>query len=448
VPLAILASLFALLLRGPAFTALPVNRTLQQPLHRIDQAAATRFAGLVGPAGVSQSYYGAATVASVEEQGASSSAIFAATALAAIALRASESESEPEKETVLTTDPEGRDRFVASAASCTAAAAASTASKAADGGVWEKIKLPVYTCLWYFFNIQYNLVNKQVLGFFPATWALSWWQLAAGIPIATVMWGTGILKKPKLTKDDLVTLAPIGAAHSAGQILTVASLGAVAVSFTHTVKALEPGVNAIASGLLLGQVFHPMVYASLLPVFAGVAMASAGEMSFTMFGFLTAFGSNFAFVLRNVLSTKFGDVGDMGEDKVTRKTNQLAVLTTVAALVLLPCVAFIPGGLTSVPAAWKSAMATGIAPTKAASMIALSGFHFFMYQMSSFWVLSCVQPITHSVLNTLKRIVIIIVSVIVFRNPVSWLSAAGTLTAIGGVLLYSLTKAHYAKQGK
>lgn len=421
-PLAILASLFALLLRGPAFTALPVNHTLQQPLHRIDQAAATRFAGLVGPAGVSQSYYGAATVASVEEQGASSTAILAATALAAIALRASGSESEPEKE--------------------------AADGGAADGGVWEKIKLPVYTCLWYFFNIQYNLVNKQVLGFFPATWALSWWQLAAGIPIAMVMWGTGILKKPKLTKDDLVTLAPIGAAHSAGQILTVASLGAVAVSFTHTVKALEPGVNAIASGLLLGQVFHPMVYASLLPVFAGVAMASAGEMSFTMFGFLTAFGSNFAFVLRNVLSTKFGDVGDMGEDKVTRKTNQLAVLTTVAALVLLPCVAFIPGGLTSVPAAWKSAMATGIAPTKAASMIALSGFHFFMYQMSSFWVLSCVQPITHSVLNTLKRIVIIIVSVIVFRNPVSWLSAAGTLTAIGGVLLYSLTKAHYAKQGK
>merc|ERR1719316_2083003 len=137
----------------------------------------------------------------------------------------------------------------------------------------------------------------------------------------------------------------------------------------------------------------------------------------------------------------------MGDDPITRKTNQLSVLTAVAALVLLPVVAVIPGGLTAVPAAWKAALATGVSSAKLASMLVLSGVHFFMYQMSSFWVLSRVQPITHSVLNTLKRIVIIIVSVIVFKNPVSFLSATGTLTAIGGVLLYSLTKAHFAKKG-
>eukprot|EP00415_Alexandrium_ostenfeldii_P004240 UN4240 len=77
-----------------------------------------------------------------------------------------------------------------------------------------------------------------------------------------------------------------------------------------------------------------------------------------------------------------------------------------------------------------------------------SGFHFFMYQMSSFWVLSCVQPITHSVLNTLKRVVIIIVSILVFRNPVTAQSAAGTGIAIAGVLIYSLTKSYFSKKGK
>eukprot|EP00415_Alexandrium_ostenfeldii_P003551 UN3551 len=76
-----------------------------------------------------------------------------------------------------------------------------------------------------------------------------------------------------------------------------------------------------------------------------------------------------------------------------------------------------------------------------------SGFHFFMYQMSSFWVLSCVQPITHSVLNTLKRVVIIIVSILVFRNPVTAQSVAGTGIAIAGVLIYSLTKSYFSKKG-
>merc|ERR1711972_49766 len=135
-----------------------------------------------------------------------------------------------------------------------------------------------------------------------------------------------------------------------------------------------------------------------------------------------------------------------GTESTERKTNQLAVLTAGATAVLLPIALVLPGGLLSAPAAWSKAIATGIPASKLLYMMVASGFHFFMYQLSSFWVLSCVPPITHSVLNTLKRVVIIIVSIIVFRTPVTFQSALGTATAIGGVLLYSLTKAHYAKK--
>lgn len=342
------------------------------------------------------------------------------------------------------------------AATALAAAAAASADGSAEEveektgfkAVFDKVKLPVFVGLWYFFNVQYNIQNKVLLKCFDATWAVSWIQLAAGIPIACSMWALGLLRTPKLTKSDFMKLVPQGVAHSAGQVMTVASLGAVAVSFTHVVKALEPAVNAIASALILGQVFHPMVYASLLPVFAGVALASSSELSFTMFGFLTAMGSNFAFVTRNVLATKFGKAGDMGDDQQTRKTNQLAVLTMVAAAVLFPVCLFIPGGLLSIPSAWASAMKAGVSSSKLLFLLVASGFYFYMYQLSSFWVLSCVPPITHSVLNTLKRVVIIIVSIIVFRTPVTLQSACGTATAIGGVLLYSLTKSYYAKKAK
>ncbi|CAJ1436546.1 unnamed protein product, partial [Effrenium voratum] len=264
--------------------------------------------------------------------------------------------------------------------------------------------------------------------------------LAAGIPIALLMWGSGFIKAPKLTKDDLLKLAPVGAAFAAGQVATVASLGAVAVSFTHVVKALEPAVNAIASALVLGQVFHPMVYASLLPVFAGVALASSKELSFTMFGFLTAMASNFFFVTRNVLATKFGDVGDMGTEKTERKTNQLAVLTAVAATVLLPVVLVLPGGLLSFGAAWKAALATGVSSHK---LVHDGSFWLpLLHVLTAFLQLIRVVELSlHNVLNTLKRVVIIVVSIIVFRTPVTVQSAAGTAVAIGGVLLYSLTKA-------
>jgi len=227
-----------------------------------------------------------------------------------------------------------------------------------------------------------------------------------------------------------------------GQVATVASLGAGAVSFTHVVKALEPAVNAVASAVLLGQIFHPVVYLSLLPVFAGVGLASASELSFTTFALMTAMASNVFFALRNVIASKTGSVGEMGEGTITRKSNQLCVLTIVATSVLFPVVLVIPGGLLSFSEAWTAALEK----TSASNLIYMflaSGFHFFMYQMSSFWVLSQVQPITHSVLNTLKRVCIIVVSIIVFRNPVTFQGALGTAIAIGGVMLYVLTKAKF-----
>jgi len=357
------------------------------------------------------------------------SLVFAATALAA-ASAAAASAAEPEKEGEEAAEPEKE------------------SEPSGPLKLFNSVKLPIFVGLWYFFNVQYNIQNKKLLSCFDATWAVSWIQLAAGIPIAMLMWATGLVQVPKVTKSDLLKLAPVGAAFSAGQVATVASLGAVAVSFTHVVKALEPAVNAIASAFILGQVFHPMVYASLAPVFLGVALASSSELSFTMFGFLTAMASNFAFVTRNVLATKFGSVGEMGSDTTTRKTNQLAVLTAVATAVLLPVALILPGGILSVPSAWSGAIKKGIDSGALLYMIAASGFHFYMYQLSSFWVLSCVQPITHSVLNTLKRVVIIIVSIFVFRNPVTTQSALGTGVAIGGVLLYSLTKSYYSKKGK
>lgn len=339
------------------------------------------------------------------------------------------------------------------AVAATALAAASASPSVAvqrgpSAQVLSALKLPVFVMLWYFFNVQYNIQNKMLLKVFPATYAVAFFQLAAGIPVSLLLWASGSVRMPGLTASDLRKLAPVGAAFVAGHCLTVASLGASAVSFTHVVKALEPAVNALASAVLLGQVFHPVVYASLAPVFLGVALASSSDLSFTPFGFFTAMASNFAFVTRNVLATKLGSVGDMGDDPTERKTNQLAVLTFVATLVMLPVALLVPGGLTAVPAAWQHALSKGLSSGQLLYMLATTGFYFFMYQMSSFWVLSQVPPITHSVLNTLKRCVIIIMSIFIFGTPVTRQSVAGTSMAIGGVLLYSLVKRLFATKGK
>jgi solute carrier family 35 protein E1 len=43
----------------------------------------------------------------------------------------------------------------------------------------------------------------------------------------------------------------------------------------------------------------------------------------------------------------------------------------------------------------------------------------------------------------MKRVFILIASVMVFRNPISVQAGIGSGVGIGGVLLYSITKQHY-----
>ena len=57
-----------------------------------------------------------------------------------------------------------------------------------------------------------------------------------------------------------------------------------------------------------------------------------------------------------------------------------------------------------------------------------------------------VNPVTHAVGNTIKRVVIIVASVIAFKTPMSTGSIIGSSIAIAGTLMYSL--AMNASKGK
>jgi solute carrier family 35, member E1 len=77
--------------------------------------------------------------------------------------------------------------------------------------------------------------------------------------------------------------------------------GGSAVSFVHIVKALEPVFMALLSASILGEYFSALTYLSLVPITAGVAMASASEFSFSWLSFWMANISNFGSVLRGRL---------------------------------------------------------------------------------------------------------------------------------------------------
>jgi len=292
--------------------------------------------------------------------------------------------------------------------------------------------------LWYVINVVYNDTNKTVLKVLNLPWTVSTLQLGLGLLFYTgPLWLSGLRKAPKLSLDNIKAITPVALIHGAGQCVTVMSLGAGSLAFVNVVKSLEPLFNVVFGAIFMNDVLPWQVNACLLPVIGGVAIASAADLSFTWDCFAFAMGSNLAFSLRGVLSKKSMGGKSMGENMDAGNT--FAVLTAIAFLACVPVALAIEGP--TLAAEWEKAVATGVySSNELLGRLFASGLSFYLYNEVSFYTLDSVHPITHAVGNTIKRVILILFSVIRFGTPMTTQSAIGSTIAIMGVFAYSVAK--------
>jgi len=331
-----------------------------------------------------------------------------------------------------------------------AVAAAPPTKKSLVDIFWnDSVKLTVYLAVWYLGNIYYNIYNKKACialgknahGHSNAHWALSAMQLLVGVLFVVPCWITGIRKAPQMTSDNWKELAPVGLWASLAHAFSVLALGAGAVSFGQIVKAGEPVFAAATNALLLKDIDHPVVYLALLPIIGGVGLASLKELSFSWTALIAASLANQAAAFKNVVSK-----GVMGKPwaKALGPQNTYAVVTILALVCTMPFVLFFD--LKDAVAVYEQVLKMGTGADVVKYSL-FSGLAFYLYNEASFLALERLDPVTHSVANTLKRVVIIVASCIVFKTPMSLLGGIGSGIAVLGTLLYSLAKKQYSKGG-
>ncbi|XAR72620.1 hypothetical protein NMG60_11019328 [Bertholletia excelsa] len=286
--------------------------------------------------------------------------------------------------------------------------------------------------LWNLANIYFNIYNKQVLKVYPFPLTISAAQFAVGTVIIVLMWKFNLYKRPKITAGQLLSILPLAVAHTLGNLFTNMSLGKVAVSFTHTIKAMEPFFSVILSAMFLGEMPTPWVIASLVPVVGGVALASMTEASFNWLGFWSAMASNFTNQSRNVFSKKLLVKKEESLDNI----NLFSIITVMSFILTVPISIFMEG-IKFTPSYLQSA-GLNVGEVYMRSLLAALCFH--AYQQVSYMILQRVSPVTHSVANCVKRVVVIVSSVLFFRTPVSPINSLGTGVALAGVFLYSRVK--------
>ncbi|XP_052195582.1 phosphoenolpyruvate/phosphate translocator 2, chloroplastic-like isoform X1 [Diospyros lotus] len=301
--------------------------------------------------------------------------------------------------------------------------------------LFRTLQLGSMFVVWYLLNIYFNIYNKQVLKVFPFPATVTAFQFGCGTVLVFLMWSFNLYPRPRITKSQFSAILPLAVIHTMGNLLTNISLGKVAVSFTHTIKAMEPFFTVVLSSLFLKESPSLWVVASLVPVVGGVALASFTEASFNWIGFGTAMASNLTNQSRNVLSKKLM----VNKEEALDNINLFSVLTIISFLLLAP-IALLMEGVKFSPSYLQFAATQGLNVKELCVRSLLAGFCFHTYQQVSYYILQMVSPVSHSVGNCVKRVVVIISSVIFFQTAVSPINSLGTAVALAGVFLYTRAK--------
>jgi len=123
-------------------------------------------------------------------------------------------------------------------------------------------------------------------------------------------------------------------------------------------------------------------------------------------------------------------------------TNLYAALTAMSSVLILP-LALAAEGRDMIPAFQQLRDAKELTSWLALNLLA--SIFYYTYNEVAFLCLDNVSPVTHAIANVVKRVFIIVSSMIVFGNKMTTQGVVGTVLAVGGVFLYSLEKSRQRK---
>ncbi len=177
-------------------------------------------------------------------------------------------------------------------------------------------------------------------------------------------------------------------------------------------------------------------------------MASLTEASFNTIGFTAALLNNCVDCIQNVFSKKL----------LSGRYNYISLqfYTSAAALVVQVPVWLVwyRGAIfAAVAQLWSRAPpiaaedvddGSGVAVRLLCVAMLVDAVSYHLQSVFAYALMGLISPVTHSVANTVKRALLIWLSVLFFGNAVTLLSVLGSTLVVGGVLMYNWAVHHAA----
>lgn len=310
-----------------------------------------------------------------------------------------------------------------------------------NGSSFGRAKIVIYSLLWYAISALYNIYNKKALNTIALPWTIATIQMGTGIALFVPLWILRLRETPFSSSKEFVQmlqiLSPVALFTALSHIAGVVALGLGAVSFIQVIKAAEPLFTAALSFFVLGQRSTMPKVLAIFGIVAGVSISSVTEVSFSWPCLFAGVVSNLFAGARSVFS-KMQMCGEIACIDQISPENYYSLITILSFMMLIPAALAVEGGQLLALLTQPHLTSSSIVFQQAMFDSLISGVLFYLYNELSFKVLNQVSPITHAIANTIKRVAIIIFSVMVFHNPISKIGMLGSIVALVGALIYSL----------
>lgn len=290
---------------------------------------------------------------------------------------------------------------------------------------------------WYSSNIGVLLLNKYLLsnyGFrFPIFLTMCHMTACALLSYVGITWFKMVPMQTIRSRQQLLKIAALSIIFCGSVVGGNISLRYLPVSFNQAVGATTPFFTAVFAYIITVKREAWLTYATLVPVVTGVIIASGGEPSFHLYGFIMCILATAARALKTVLQ----GILLSSEGEKLNSMNLLLYMAPIAVVVLLPATLILEPNVLGIT------VALARRDMRIVYYLLFNSGLAYCVNLTNFLVTKHTSALTLQVLGNAKGAVAVVVSILLFRNPVSVTGMLGYTLTVCGVILYSEAKRRF-----
>uniref|UniRef100_A0A2P2JUI9 Putative sugar phosphate/phosphate translocator At5g04160 n=1 Tax=Rhizophora mucronata TaxID=61149 RepID=A0A2P2JUI9_RHIMU len=291
--------------------------------------------------------------------------------------------------------------------------------------------------LWYSSNIGVLLLNKYLLsnyGFrFPIFLTMCHMSACAILSYLSIVFFKIVPLQAVKSRPQLLKIATLSVVFCGSVVGGNISLRYLPVSFNQAVGATTPFFTAVFAYLMTFKREAWITYAALVPVVGGVIIASGGEPSFHLYGFIMCISATAARAFKSVLQGIL--LSSEGE-----KLNSMNLLLYMAPIAVL---ALLPAAIIMEPNVIEATLELGREHKFLWVLLTVNSAMAYSANLLNFLVTKHTSALTLQVLGNAKGALAFVISLFIFRNPVTFVGVGGYTMTVAGVVAYGETKRRF-----